>query len=1032
MLILGLAPTVEELLLQSLRFNMRFAGRWAMVLTICLASALRADDADTLKNAVDLFNQGNYVAAQEALVAIDRASLAADDQKLRDDYLARSQVAIMMSEKAGRDLEDADTALADGDKDEARRLLDNVIANEYATSGHRRVANDRLSGLGAATAATPVAVQAAPPARTMDGQKARSLTQEGDALAQAARYDDARQRYEEALRVVPGYPEAVEGLRRVEEFQRTMAGQRGESLIDRARRESQINWQRTVSEYRDVERLIREHVAGERYDDADQLLTRARQIVEAGKQYADTVTDYESLRDELDTFSQWVANEERFFNARKVEEQQRAVELQRQEHLREVEQRRAQQVEALMAQAQQHRKDGDIDAAINVLKQVIMIDPKYKPARWQMDAWEEIREYTRGREYRDDLYKQQQRSLNDVEEAKIPWHEEIRYPKNWPELISRPDRARRGEDRRTGQLFGALDKASPVDFTGDPFDQVIERLTDAHHLNIIVNWNDLKRAGVDRTTPIELSLPQEITLKKTLTEVLDQAGGGVVDLGFDVADGAIKIATRAALDRETYTATYDINDLLMEIPMFGDAPVTDLTRVNQRAASAESRSSEQPWRQHDGDEDESEDDPEQTGRVREILDLIQDTISPDSWYSRGGSIGSIREFNGQLVVTQNSAAQRQIGDLLGKLRQQRAIQIAVEARFITVTSNYLEEMGLDIDVVLNSGNAGFDFVPNGSSVLTDPVLGNAVLLPRTFSRLGFSPNSPAQGAALGQAGNLNPVPQPYGNPAVIPRSAGGGGRQGTPVPVVNQVSAFTDPASIGSDISGSFAGNTIGPAFSLFGSFLDNIQVDFLIRATQADSRSTVLTAPRLVLFNGQRSWVAVTVQQNFVSQLNPVVGQGAVAQAPQTGTIDAGAVLDVTASVSSDRRYVTMTIRPGVTRLLDLQTIPFSGGGAGGGFGGGTALNAFIQLPQLQSQRLQTTVSVPDGGTLLIGGQKLASETEIEAGVPILSKIPVLKRLYSSRTLVKDEQTLLILVKPKVFILTEQEQLAFPSFGPN
>ena len=71
----------------------------------------------------------------------------------------------------------------------------------------------------------------------------------------------------------------------------------------------------------------------------------------------------------------------------------------------------------------------------------------------------------------------------------------------------------------------------------------------------------------------------------------------------------------------------------------------------------------------------------------------------------------------------------------------------------------------------------------------------------------------------------------------------------------------------------------------------------------------------------------------------------------------------------------------------------------------------------------------MPDGGTLLIGGQKLASETEVEAGVPILSKIPILKRLYSSRSMVKDEQTLLMLVKPTIIIQPEQEELAFPSF---
>ena len=43
---------------------------------------------------------------------------------------------------------------------------------------------------------------------------------------------------------------------------------------------------------------------------------------------------------------------------------------------------------------------------------------------------------------------------------------------------------------------------------------------------------------------------------------------------------------------------------------------------------------------------------------------------------------------------------------------------------------------------------------------------------------------------------------------------------------------------------------------------------------------------------------------------------------------------------------------------------------------------------------------------------------------------MPVLKRLYTARNLVKDEQILLILVKPSIIIQREQEQKAFPTFG--
>ena len=1029
-------------------------------------SALAQDASATLQNAVQRFNDGDYLVAQELLAGIDRSKLNPAEQARRDDYVNRVQTAIKMLEKAQRNLDDAQRAMRDGDSRQASQLLDDVLTNEYAPQNIRESAAALKleiqsapprpkEGSAAAAVAEPAAQRpsseapklaasatasgSAPAAKKngttgiapADVEKAKALTGEGNDMVRGGRYDDAERLFEQALLLVPGYPEAVDGLRQVAQHRSNVAGPAVESLIDRIRREDAINWQRAVAEYRDVENTIRDHVANERFEDANQLLVRANQIVDSAKQFADPVTRYESLRSEADALSKFVADAERVYNDRKVAEVRRQIEEQRAERLRQDEENRRQQVDKLMTQAVQHKKDGDLDAAINVLKQVAVIDPKYREARWMMDDLESLRSFRKGRETRDELSKQTQDSLNAVEEAKVPWADLLIYPKNWNEINSRPERGGSSASRRSG-FISALDAPVPIDFHQEPFDRVIEKLAAAQNLNVIVKWYDLQRVGIEPNTPITLRVPNEISLKRALTEVLDQAGGGTVQLGYDITDEAVVIASRETLDKNTHEVVYDINDLLMEIPNFNDAPMTELREANNRnKAQARSATAVRPWAD-DGDDDgkSAKPDPDRARRAREIIDLIEDSVAPASWRDRGGSVGNISEINGQLVVTQTTAGQRAIGDLLGKLRDQRAIQIAVEARFITVSSHYLEELGMDLDIVLNSGNAGYDYIPGPTGPVTDPVFGNPLLLPRTFSRLGFTPATPA----LGTANTRNPAggssAQPYNQPYLVPQRGGGSGGQTTPVPIINRVTSFTDPSNLGSDVPGSFAGQALPPAMNIFGSFLDNIQVDFLIRATQADSRTTVLTAPQLVLFNGQRSWVAVTVQQNFVSQLNPVVATGAVAQAPVTGTIDSGAVLDVNATVTADKRYVTMTLRPGVTRLLALQTIPFSGGASGGGFGGGPALTAFIQLPTLSSQRVQTTVSVPDGGTLLIGGQKLASESEIEAGVPILSKIPILKRAYSSRSMVKDEQTLLILIKPKILIQSEQEELAFPSFS--
>ena len=70
----------------------------------------------------------------------------------------------------------------------------------------------------------------------------------------------------------------------------------------------------------------------------------------------------------------------------------------------------------------------------------------------------------------------------------------------------------------------------------------------------------------------------------------------------------------------------------------------------------------------------------------------------------------------------------------------------------------------------------------------------------------------------------------------------------------------------------------------------------------------------------------------------------------------------------------------------------------------------------------METRISVPDGGTLLLGGQKITTEVEKEGGVPVLSKIPVLGRLFSNRSEVRDSKVLLILVKPTIILQEEAE----------
>ncbi|RMF99654.1 MAG: general secretion pathway protein GspD, partial [Planctomycetota bacterium] len=81
------------------------------------------------------------------------------------------------------------------------------------------------------------------------------------------------------------------------------------------------------------------------------------------------------------------------------------------------------------------------------------------------------------------------------------------------------------------------------------------------------------------------------------------------------------------------------------------------------------------------------------------------------------------------------------------------------------------------------------------------------------------------------------------------------------------------------------------------------------------------------------------------------------------------------------------------------------------------------VQQPTFASMTVNTTVSVPDGGTVLLGGIKRLSEGRSEAGVPILDKIPYVNRLFKNVGVGRETQSLMMTVTPRIIIQEEEEE---------
>jgi type II secretory pathway component GspD/PulD (secretin) len=136
---------------------------------------------------------------------------------------------------------------------------------------------------------------------------------------------------------------------------------------------------------------------------------------------------------------------------------------------------------------------------------------------------------------------------------------------------------------------------------------------------------------------------------------------------------------------------------------------------------------------------------------------------------------------------------------------------------------------------------------------------------------------------------------------------------------------------------------------------------------------------------------------------------------------VPSGSNLSISPIITHDKKNVLLNITTVQSDFLGLRTsrveTPVTGQG-----GATQVVQYDVQLPETEYSTLMTRVSVPDGGTLLMGGQRVTVEVEKEAGVPILSKIPVVGRLFSNRSKVSDHKILLILVKPTIMLQEERE----------
>jgi general secretion pathway protein D len=223
-------------------------------------------------------------------------------------------------------------------------------------------------------------------------------------------------------------------------------------------------------------------------------------------------------------------------------------------------------------------------------------------------------------------------------------------------------------------------------------------------------------------------------------------------------------------------------------------------------------------------------------------------------------------------------------------------------------------------------------------------------------------------------------------------------------------------------LAGAAAASVANPNF--FYSYL-NSKFQVALSALQSSGRAKILSAPSLMVMNNQEAQINVgtripVLSTSFIG-VPSVNNNGTSATPTQTGIgnttyLDTGVILQVKPRVN-----------PGGLVYMEVSQ-EVSKPGAEGANGN----------KEINKRTLDTSIAVQSGQTVLLGGLISEDNQTGESGVPGLSRIPIIGKLFGQTTTGKQRTELIVLITPQVVSnsdeareITEEYKRQFQSLAP-
>ncbi len=233
--------------------------------------------------------------------------------------------------------------------------------------------------------------------------------------------------------------------------------------------------------------------------------------------------------------------------------------------------------------------------------------------------------------------------------------------------------------------------------------------------------------------------------------------------------------------------------------------------------------------------------------------------------------------------------------------------------------------------------------------------------------------------------------------------------------------ALNDTGTGGEIVPGRAVGSApfIGDIMKI-SSVLTNPELGMVLHALAASGQANLLSAPKITTRSGEEATIKVVREFIYPTQFSvtEVTGQDAFGNTTIIGGIvepggfemrEVGVVLEVLPEVSPEGTIINLRLRPEVVEdpvWHEYGTV----------ITGPTSTN-ILSMPQpfFHSRSVETSISIYDQATVVMGGMITENKRVIDDKIPILGDIPLLGALFRSKGEYSEKRNLLIFVTARL-----------------